>query len=74
MLQQQECQHLKDYLSDAYTSDVQAAASTLKDYKFSGAEVQQLLANHDIYYERDEVWIPEERLYEVIYYFEMEAS
>jgi len=45
MLQQQECQHLKDYLSDAYTSDVQAAASTLKDYKFSGAEVQQLLAN-----------------------------
>jgi hypothetical protein len=24
---------------------VQAAASTLKDYKFSGAEVQQLLAN-----------------------------
>lgn len=45
MLQQQECQHLKDYLSDAYTSDVQAAASTLKDYKFSGEEVQQLLAN-----------------------------
>ena len=36
--------------------------------------VQQILTNHDIYYERDEVWIPEERLYEVIYYFEMEAS
>ena len=36
--------------------------------------VQQTLTNHGIYYERDEVWISEERLYEVIYYFEMEAS
>jgi len=36
--------------------------------------VQQILNNHGIYYERDEVWISEERLYEVIYYFEMEAS
>lgn len=36
--------------------------------------VQQILTNHGIYYERDEVWISEERLYEVIYYFEMEAS
>ena len=35
--------------------------------------VQQILTNHGIYYERDEVWISEERLYEVIYYFEMEA-
>ena len=36
--------------------------------------VQQILTNHGIYYERDVVWISEERLYEVIYYFEMEAS
>ena len=36
--------------------------------------VQQILTNHGIYYERNEVWISEERLYEVIYYFEMEAS
>lgn len=36
--------------------------------------VQHILTNHGIYYERDEVWISEERLYEVIYYFEMEAS
>ena len=36
--------------------------------------VQQILTNHGIYYERDEVWISEEQLYEVIYYFEMEAS
>ena len=45
MLQQQECVHLKDYLEDAYQSDIQAKASTLEDYKFSGADIQQLLAN-----------------------------
>lgn len=45
MLQQQECQHLKDLLEENYQMDVQNAASTLKDYKFSGADVQQLLAN-----------------------------
>jgi len=36
-------------------------------------QVRDLLTSHDIYYEWDEVWIEEERLYEVIYYFEMEA-
>ena len=45
MLQQQECIHLKDYLEDAYQSDIQAKASTLEDYKFSGSDIQQLLAN-----------------------------
>ena len=45
MLQQQQCQHLKEYLQDAYQADIQAQASDLKDYKFSGADVQQLLAN-----------------------------
>ena len=45
MLQQQECKHLYEYLHDAYTSDVQASASTLKDFKFSGSDVQQLLSN-----------------------------
>ena len=45
MLQQQECRHLLDYLKDSYQSDVQQAASSLKDYKFSGGDVQQLLAN-----------------------------
>lgn len=45
MLQQQECQHLKEFLEENYQMDVQNAASTLKDYKFSGADVQQLLAN-----------------------------
>lgn len=45
MLQQQECQHLFDLLKEGYQQDVQASASTLQDYKFTGSEVQQLLAN-----------------------------
>lgn len=45
MLQQQECQHLRDFLDENYQMDVQQSASTLKDYKFTGSEVQQLLAN-----------------------------
>lgn len=45
MLQQQECKHLYEFLKDSYQSDVQASASTLEDYKFSGSDVQQLLAN-----------------------------
>lgn len=45
MLQQQECQHLKELLEENLQLDIQNAASTLKDYKFSGADVQQLLAN-----------------------------
>lgn len=45
MLNQQECKHLQDFLKDNYQSDVQAAASTLEDYKFSGSDIQQLLAN-----------------------------
>lgn len=45
MLEQQECKHLFEFLKDSYQSDVQASASTLEDYKFSGSDVQQLLAN-----------------------------
>ncbi len=45
MLQQQEVKHLVEHVTDEYRTDVQAKASTLSDYKFSGAEVQQLLAN-----------------------------
>lgn len=49
LLSTQECIHLKDELTELYRSDVQASASTLEDYKFSGEEVQKLLANllHD---------------------------
>lgn len=45
MMQQQECQHLYEMLSDEYQSDIQTKATTLKDFKFSGADIQQLLAN-----------------------------
>ena len=45
MMQQQECQQLFEVLSEEYQLDIQSKASTLENYKFSGAEVQQLLAN-----------------------------
>ena len=45
MLEQQECKHLLDFLKENYQRDVQEAASTLEDYKFSGSDIQQLLAN-----------------------------
>ena len=45
MMQQQEYQQLFEVLSEEYQLDIQAKASTLENYKFSGAEVQQLLAN-----------------------------
>lgn len=49
LLSTQECIHLKEELEELYRSDIQASASTLEDYKFSGEEVQKLLANllHD---------------------------
>ena len=45
MLEQQNCRHLKEYLEQEYHSDIQEQASTLKDFKFTGAEVQRLLNN-----------------------------
>lgn len=45
MLGQQNCRHLREYLEQEYRSDIQEQASTLKDYKFTGAEVQRLLNN-----------------------------
>lgn len=49
LLSQQQCQQLKTYLEQDYQSEVQKKASTLKDYQFTGAEVQRLLNNllHD---------------------------
>jgi hypothetical protein len=49
MLEQQNCRHLREYLEQEYRSDIQEQASTLKDFKFTGAEVQRLLNNllHD---------------------------
>lgn len=45
MLQQQECSHLYELLNDEYKADIQAKASTLEDYKFTGADIQRLLSN-----------------------------
>ena len=45
MLEQQNCRHLREYLEQEYRSDIQEHASTLKDFKFTGAEVQRLLNN-----------------------------
>jgi hypothetical protein len=49
LLGQQQCIQLKEYLEQEYQIEVQDKASTLKDYKFTGAEVQKLLNNllHD---------------------------
>lgn len=45
MLEQQNCRQLREYLESEYQIDVQEKASTLSDYKFTGAEVQRLLNN-----------------------------
>ena len=49
MLETQECRQLKDELNELYRADIQSQATTLTDYKFSGSDVQKLLANllHD---------------------------
>ena len=49
MLETQECRQLKEELEELYRSDIQSKATTLSDYKFSGEDVQKLLANllHD---------------------------
>ncbi len=36
-------------------------------------KVEAVLDEHGIFYDRSEVWIEEEKLYEVLYTFEMEA-
>ena len=36
-------------------------------------KVEVVLDAHGIYYDRSEVWIESEKLYEVLYYFEMEV-
>lgn len=45
MLERQNCRQLREYLEQEYRSDIQEQASTLKDFKFTGAEVQRLLNN-----------------------------
>lgn len=45
MLDTQECRQLRDELEELYQADVQEKASTLKDFKFTGSDVQRLLNN-----------------------------
>ena len=49
LLETQDCRQLRDYLESEYQIDVQEKASNLKDYRFTGAEIQRLLNNllHD---------------------------
>lgn len=49
LLESQNCRQLRDYLESEYQMEVQERASNLKDYRFTGAEVQRLLNNllHD---------------------------
>ena len=45
------------------------------DYKDLSVEqqIEAVLDGHGIFYEKTETWIESEKLYEVLYYFEMEA-
>lgn len=45
MLETQNCRQLREYLEQEYRSDIQEQASTLKDFKFTGSDVQKLLNN-----------------------------
>ena len=49
LLGQQQCIHLREYLEQEYQSEVQSAATNLKDFKFTSSDVQKLLNNllHD---------------------------
>lgn len=49
LLEQQTCVQLRDSLEQDYQSDVQDKASTLQDFKFTGADAQKILNNllHD---------------------------
>ena len=43
--QQQEIEHLLDYISEQYRAEIQKQARDLKDYKFSAEEIVQMLSN-----------------------------
>lgn len=49
MLETQECIQLRDELESLYNSDIQSKATNFKGYRFSGEDVQHLLADllHD---------------------------
>ena len=44
-LQQQEIDHLVDFIKEQYRAEIQKEARNLKDYKFSAEEIVQMLSN-----------------------------
>lgn len=44
-LQQQEIDHLVDFIKEQYRTEIQKEARNLKDYKFSAEEIVQMLSN-----------------------------
>lgn len=44
-LQQQENDHLVDFIKEQYRAEIQKEARNLKDYKFSAEEIVQMLSN-----------------------------
>ena len=45
LLDTQQCRRLREILEDDFQSEIQAKATTLTDFKFTGNDIQQLLAN-----------------------------
>lgn len=45
LLAKENCKHLQEYMESELQSYVQEAASTLEDFRFTGADVQKLLSN-----------------------------
>lgn len=45
MLQQQECQHLLEYLKEQLRSEIQKQAREITDFKFSAEDIVQMLSN-----------------------------
>lgn len=45
LLEQQQCVHLKEYITTEYQTEIQEKAMTLEDFKFTGSDVQKLLSN-----------------------------
>ena len=67
------CENYEDKGSDYKISEVHIELYTdLKDLSVESA-VEAVLDSHGIFYQKSEVWIESERLYEVLYTFEMEV-
>ena len=64
-----------DFLGLKVTADFEPK---IKDHSISVEDIQDsvetVLDGHGIFYQKSEVWIEEERLYEVLYQFETEDS